>query len=146
MNYSPLALVAVLVGCNPEPADVEALEVEQQYQTLSGCIDDYFDCASPCGFDFACRAVCRDTLQECFDAVFFPSDDDTPTDEPTTDDTPTDAPAGSSSCTAFVSINGESQSVSCTDGDCTCSQNGVEVGTCSDTSCELPDGCCAEFF
>ncbi|MEN0063894.1 MAG: hypothetical protein AAGA48_17205 [Myxococcota bacterium] len=58
----------------------------------------------------------------------------------------TGSPNRSQSCSAGSSVNGESRSMSCTNGACTCTENGVVVGTCSDTSCDLVNGCCAAFF
>ncbi|MEM6927606.1 MAG: hypothetical protein AAF602_11795, partial [Myxococcota bacterium] len=53
--------------------------------------------------------------------------------------------SGSSSCSSSRSFGGITQSAQCTNGQCTCEENGVEVGTCSG-DCDLDAGCCAAFF
>ena len=60
---------------------------------------------------------------------------------------PPPPPAGGiGSCNVTVGLNGVDLTMECTDGDCVCSEDGVEVGTCLDDTCAIPGGCCDDFF
>ena len=114
------------VSETPAAADVEALE-----RSVDDCFDDYRACTRSCGFDWTCRSACLDDLFVCFDSSN-PGDGG--------------GDGGSSSCSSSRSSNGETLGADCDNGECTCTVNGVEVGTCDGDSCDLDTGCCADFF
>ncbi|MEL7371537.1 MAG: hypothetical protein AAFN74_21620 [Myxococcota bacterium] len=123
----PALAFAIACGGAEGSFDEQALdqnaEVVQSSLTESDCFDAFDDCQDNCSrFDFSCRRACIDELSDCLGG------------------------GGSSSCSRSSSVNGTTLKASCQDGDCTCEVNGNVVGTCSDDSCDLDSGCCAQFF
>ncbi|MEN0068107.1 MAG: hypothetical protein AAGA48_38640 [Myxococcota bacterium] len=131
MKWTWMALLVAVVGCDNEaPTEREALNDDAHLFAFNDCADDYFDCIFDCGFDFGCRSDCRDDFDACLDQT----------------NPPTSGGGGSSSCSSSRSVNGTTQSADCNSGQCTCEENGVQVGTCSGDSCNLDTGCCASVF
>ncbi|MEN0062291.1 MAG: hypothetical protein AAGA48_09070 [Myxococcota bacterium] len=54
--------------------------------------------------------------------------------------------SSSSACSSSSSDGTRTISMACQDGDCTCTEDGIEVGICADNVCDLTNGCCAAFF
>ncbi|MEN0061202.1 MAG: hypothetical protein AAGA48_03575 [Myxococcota bacterium] len=116
-RFAFVTVTALLMGCATQPDATESdEELLERARTLG--LSDCVDAYLACtGSPRDCISV----LSDCIDGA-------------------------SSGCSAGSSVNGESRRMECTDGDCTCTENDIEVGTCQSDSCALPGGCCDAFF